>query len=528
MTEPHRTSFDEMPYLGQAYPQTHPDRLAVMAKLFGMAPAPLTGCRVLELGCADGANLIPMAEQMPDASFVGLDLSSRQVAHGQAVIAELGLPNIEMRQSGLVDVDESLGKFDYIIAHGVYSWVPREVQDKVLAICNENLAPNGVAYVSYNTYPGWSMRGMVRDMMLYHARQFGEMSLQVQQARALLDFMAENVPTENNPFGILLKQELDGRRNEPDWYLAHEHLVDVNEPLYFHQFAERAAGHGLQYLGEAEFHTMLASNFPPQVTETLRKIAPDIIRLEQYMDFLRNRIFRQTLLVHQGMPLNRKLEWRTMEGFHFASAARPVAGTPDLRSAAVEQFRAPHGPTLSTPNSIVKAAMMILAERWPQAMSFADLRAAARSRVDNNLLSVPYAATVALDAEVLGTDLLQCLAVGVVELRMRSPRLAMQAGERPKASPLARLQAEKGSPVTNLRHETVIPDEFNRQLLRHLDGRRDRSTLLEVLAELVSRDVLAVQRQGQPVQETAAVRAILSEALDENLGKLAQAALLVQ
>ena len=372
------------------------------------------------------------------------------------------------------------------------------------------------------------MRGMVRDMLLYHARQFGEAPLQVQQARALLDFMAQNVPTENNPHGILLKQELDELRNQADWYLAHEYLGDVNEPLYFHQFAERAAGHGLQYLGETEFHTMLASNFPPQVTETLHKIAPEIIRVEQYMDFLRNRVFRQTLLVHQSVSLNRKLNWRTMEGFHFASPARPVAATTDLRSAAAEQFRAPHGPILTTPNSIVKAAMLILAEQWPRAVSFADLRAAARSRVDNNLLSVPYAATVALDAEVLGSDLLQCLAVGVVEVRTRPPRFATAAGERPKVSALTRLQAEKGLPVTNLRHEPVVPDEFNRQLLRHLDGRRDRSALLDVLAELVSQGVLAIQRQGQTVQETAAVRAILGDALDENLGKLAQAALLVE
>ena len=528
MTESHLTSYDELPHVGQAFAQTHPDCLAVMAKLFGMTPAPLSGCRVLELGCASGANLIPMAEQMPDASFVGLGVSSRQIADGQAVIAELGLTNIELRQSAISDADGSLGKFDYIIAHGVYSWVPREMQDKVLAICNANLAPNGVAYVSYNTYPGWRMRSMVRDMLLYRARQFADAPLQVQQARALLDFLAQNVPTENNPHGLLLQQELEGLRNQPDWYLAHEYLGDVNEPLYFHQFAERAARHGLQYLGEAEFHTMLASNFPAQVAETLRKIASDIVQLEQYMDFLRNRIFRQTLLVHQSVNLNRTLNWKTMEGFHFASPARPVAATTDLRSAAVEQFRAPHGPTLSTPNSIVKAAMMILAERWPRAMSFADLRAAARSRVDNNVLSVPYAATAALDAEVLGTDLLQCLAVGVVEVRTRSPRFAMEAGERPKASALARLQAEKGSPVTNLRHETVIPDEFNRQLLRHLDGRRDRSALLEVLAELVSQRVLTIQRQGQPVEETAAVRAILSEALDENLGSLALAALLVE
>ena len=177
--EPNQTPYDEFAYVSRAHPQTHPSRLAALAKLFGMQPAPLSGCRVLELGCASGGNLLPMAAQTPSASFLGIDLSGRQIADGQAVIAELGLSNIGLRHLGIAHVDESLGKFDYIIAHGVYSWVPQEMQEKILSICKENLAPNGVAYVSYNTYPGWRMRGMIRDMMLYHARPFGETSLQV-------------------------------------------------------------------------------------------------------------------------------------------------------------------------------------------------------------------------------------------------------------------------------------------------------------------------------------------------------------
>lgn len=527
MTEPYQTPYDELPYDSQAFPQTHPDRLAVLARLFGMAPASLNGCRVLELGCASGGNLIPMAAQMPDASFLGIDLSARQVADGQAVIAELGLGNIELRQMSITDVDESIGKFDYILVHGVYSWVPQEVQDKILTVCKENLAPGGVAYVSYNTYPGWRMRGMIRDMMLYHARQFAEAPQQIQQARALLDFLAQNVPTENNPYGILLKQETEWLRNQGDAYLAHDHLEVVNEPLYFHQFAERAAHHGLQYLGEAEFSTMLASNFPPQVVETLRKIAPDIIRMEQYMDFLRNRMFRQTLLVHQGAPVNRNLGWQNLEGFYVASAARPIATAPDIHSAAVEQFRAPNGAILNTPNPITKAAMMILAEHWPRGMQFADLCAAARSRLENNPLMVtPDAATAARDAQVLGGDLLQSYSAAVVELHMQALGFVSVVSDRPKANVLARLQAEKGPRVTNLRHETINLDEFNRQLLRHLDGSRDRAALLEVLAGLVSQGVLTIQQQGQAVKEADAVREILSQALDQNLLNLARVALL--
>src|SRR5262245_16820704 len=166
------TSYEEVPYESKPIPGSHPDSLATMAILCGMQPPPIDRCRVLELGCAAGGNLLPMAQTVPDGRFVGIDLSPRQVADGQALIDALGLTNLELRALSILDVGEDFGTFDYIICHGVFSWVPREVQDKILAICRRHLAPNGVAYVSYNTYPGWHLRGMVRDMLTYHARQF--------------------------------------------------------------------------------------------------------------------------------------------------------------------------------------------------------------------------------------------------------------------------------------------------------------------------------------------------------------------
>jgi SAM-dependent methyltransferase len=164
------TSYDEVPYASDPYPQSHPDQLATVATLFGMAPAPVDRCRVLELGCARGGNLIPLALALPRSRFVGIDSSAHQVVAAREVIAALGLGNIEVSQRSILDVDAGFGSFDYIICHGTYSWVPSEVQDKILAVCARNLAPGGVAYVSYNTYPGWHLRGLVRDLLCYHRR----------------------------------------------------------------------------------------------------------------------------------------------------------------------------------------------------------------------------------------------------------------------------------------------------------------------------------------------------------------------
>src|SRR5262249_50413347 len=153
---------------------THPDCLAAVAALLGLRPAPPDRCRVLELGCTDGGNLIAMALTLPESRFVGVDLSPRQVADGQAVVRDLGLTHVELRALSIRDVADSFGQFDYILCHGVSPWVPAEVRDKILSVCKRNLAPRGVAYVSYNTYPGWHLWTPLRDLARFHTRCFGE------------------------------------------------------------------------------------------------------------------------------------------------------------------------------------------------------------------------------------------------------------------------------------------------------------------------------------------------------------------
>jgi len=148
-------SYDAVPYPSTPYRGTHPDTLATLGTLVGMKPAPIDSCRVLELGCSDGGNLLPMAYSLPGSEFVGIDGSARQIELGLATLEALGLKNVTLKQMNLLDVGDQFGKFDYIIAHGIYSWVPPDVQDKILEICHCLLKPQGLAFVSYNTLPGW-------------------------------------------------------------------------------------------------------------------------------------------------------------------------------------------------------------------------------------------------------------------------------------------------------------------------------------------------------------------------------------
>lgn len=521
------TSYDDVPYESLAYPQSHPDRLATLATLFGMTPAPVDRCRLLELGCAFGGNLIPMALELPESEFVGTDLSARQIEEARALVKSLGISNIRLEHKSILEVDRDFGQFDYIIAHGVYSWVPDAVREKILTICQENLRPNGVAYVSYNTYPGWHLRGMIADMMRYHVRQFQDPRMRIAQARALLDFLAKSVPAEgNNAYGIMLKAELDMLRGQADWYLYHDHLEEVNDPVYFHQFIERAAAHGLQYLSEAEFSVMLTSGFPPQVAETLRKVAPDIIRMEQYLDFLRNRTFRQTLLCHRDRVLVRDLTPAVVSRFSVASSAQPVSPTPDVRSQAREQFRAPNGATLTTGNPIIKAAMMALRKHWPRPLPYERLRAEAWAWLDPGM-ALRDAATVARTDQALAAELLQCYAANLVEFHHHIPPCVSGPSDRPEASPLARLMAGRGLRVINQRHEVVNLDEFSRHTVQLLDGTHDREALIEKLAGLVAQGTLVAQEGGMPVSNPERLRTVLATFLDQTLTNLVRLALLV-
>ena len=520
-------SYDEMPYINRAFPQTHPDRLAALARLFGLEAPDVETCRVLELGCASGDNLLPMALGLPGARFVGIDFSLRQVEQGRRAIAALGLANIELRHADITTIDASLGRFDYIVCHGIYSWVPPPVREKVLAICKQNLAPAGVAFVSYNTYPGWHLREMVRDMMVYHAAPVAGAKNKVAQARSLLEFLGQNLPADT-PYGNVLREEAALVRGEDDAYLFHDHLEADNHPVYFHQFAQAAKDNGLQYLAEADFSSMLPTNFPPPMATALRQISGDVVRLEQYMDFFRARSFRQTLLTHAGREVQRKLEPQAMQSFHFASPAVPTTGAAFHADGVAETFRAPQGAKLTTRGAIVKAAMLVLAEAWPQALPFAELAQAARAKLDRATGAAAAPARAAQDNTQLCNSLLQSYAVNVVELRLRSPRLAATPSARPRASPLARWQAGEGLPLTNLRHEPVKLDEANRQVLRLLDGTRDRAALVAAMTQLARDGVLAVQPDGRPPPPGPQLEQILREGLEENLPHFARAALLVE
>ncbi|MCI0743061.1 MAG: class I SAM-dependent methyltransferase [Gemmataceae bacterium] len=518
MAEAQPTSYDEVPYACNVFYYSHPDRLATMARLLGVQSAPVANCRVLELGCGDGANLIPMAYALPESRFLGIDLSPRQVEMGQESVQQLGLTNIDLRHLSILDVDSSFGRFDYIICHGVYSWVPAEVQRKILSICKEHLAPGGVAYVSYNTYPGWHRRNMIREMMRYHVRQFADPKERVQQARAILDFLIECIGDPKSAYGVILQAEADMLTGVADSYIYHEHLEENNHPIYFHEFAGRLAEHGLQYLAEAQ-PTPLARNLSPRAAQTLQQVSVNLIQAEQYLDFVRNRTFRRSLVCHADTPVSRPPAHAAITGMCITTLLRPESDTLELPADAPATYRTQEDATLSTNNPLLKAALWRLWQSWPQAVSFADLWEAVRGMVSAEVASTA-------NTEPLTEPLLQCYLASMVELHMQPARFVLTVGKCPQAGGLARLSARRGIEVPNLRHRTVVLNEFERQILSLLDGRHDQSAILEALLGALSRGDLEIHQDGEKVRDLEKGRTMIEPALPPTLQKMARLALL--
>lgn len=528
--------YDSIPYTKHVYQQTQPNTLATLAILFGMRPPPVETCRVLELGCASGINTIAMAQAIPNGEFIGVDFSEQQIREGQENISRLGLPNIQLKPLNITRVDFELGMFDYIVAHGVYSWVPPVVRDKILQICCEHLQPNGVAYVSYNIYPGWHLDRVLREMMLYRTRGVRDPQEKLEQAKALVNFFIESIKHKYDSYSLWLKKELQHISQLNDNYLAHEYLEEHNEPVFFHEFIEHAQRHGLQYITDTRVPFVSIDNFGLPAAEAFDF---DDIEIEQYMDFLRNNPFRESLLCHQEIVLNRHLELDRISDFHIAAPLKP-ASTPQspvtfsesLKEEMLERFENLAGEAvLSVASPLLKAVCLCLGEMWPQSLSFDELMARVYELLIMTDQETYYEILSPENISEIKTMLAQFYLKKIVELSIYPPQFNLHVSDCPLASPLARLQSQQGKQVTNLRYEIFTLSFATRQVLSHLDGKHDRAALLEVLRQSVIKGDLVLYR-GEEQKTLIEVdddelHNLLSSQLDEILPGLAHKAYLI-
>lgn len=296
-----QTIYSELGYKSMPFPYTTPATLEAYAALVGVsAPNPKTA-RVLELGATYGGNIISQALFNPDATFVGIELSQEQVEKGNEVIANAGLTNVSLVQSDIASIGSEIGTFDYIIAHGVYSWVDDGVKDALLRLIDEHLAEDGIAYISYNTYPGWHTMDEVRQLMMFSNRdktQFNHKE-KVLHGKTIGSIVGsqilkyDNLKERNSKFLGALRSVMQ----KDEYYVGHDHLEPNNDPVYFYQFNDHLGAHNLAYLCDADLTLSMVRSFDADIADTLDKLAlNDHVAQEQYLDFMLDTTFRKSII----------------------------------------------------------------------------------------------------------------------------------------------------------------------------------------------------------------------------------------
>jgi SAM-dependent methyltransferase len=488
------SDYAAVPYDSLPIPDSHPERLDALGFLFGLSPADPARCRVLELGCASGGNLIPLAFHFPQSRYLGIDLYANQIADGRALIDATGLRNIELRRGDILDLDaRSLGAFDYIIVHGVYSWVPDAVRERILGLCAEVLAPDGIAYVSYNTLPGWRMRGMIRDILGYAARGARSTQEQIVSLHGCLDRMARAVAGLDAASARYLAAEIGRLRARPVSYLVHEFLESENRPLLLADFVAAVEASGLRYVTDTDLQTRYPEVVGGAVAQALADLHAAVDR-EQYLDFVVNRNFRRSLLCRgEARPAQEPMVGR-LEEMHVAANLTPPRKL-DLRRARAAPFSRADGTTVEVHHPLSKAALLHLGRRFPDSLPVRELTELAAREV-----LAAGSGGAAAELGDLVSELYSLAVLGAVEL-LRRGRVTDHPDRGALATTaLARAQlAVSGRRLATRSHSVLAVDDFAMRLLGHLDGRRGVDDLVGCLLEDVSQGRLALEGVGGAV-----------------------------
>ncbi|MCW5791903.1 MAG: class I SAM-dependent methyltransferase [Polyangiaceae bacterium] len=454
----------------------HPARLAAQAMQRGLRDSFDESFHYLELGCGAGGNLLPLAARFPEARFTGIDSSADSIAVAEAARSTLGLSNLTLIVEDIRRLEEA-SPHDYVVAHGVYSWVEPATQEALLRSVKRALAPRGVALVSYNTLPGWGVRGMVRDVMRRAAAGEQAPRAKLKAARLMLTRLLRQ-SAEDHPYAALLRAELSLVLGKRDGYLLSEYLGEHNEALYVADFLERAAAAGLGFLAEGAPATadgLLELGLEQDAAE--RPLGERLTEL----DLLSYRQFRATSLCHAEARPSPLSQEPLRERGYLSAQLTPMSREPLLAEGEELSFRADTGAVLASTSALHKASLWCLARAYPEGMRAAELVSSALQELrERGLGEQVQIAPEAL--ERLLDDLLELVRRRQLELLPWSPKVARRLGEGSSPAALTRLEAA-GGVVTSARHHAVELSPLHAELLQ-LVGSAPAHQVMDTLRDL--------------------------------------------
>lgn len=493
LDRPPVSNYDNVPYHSVFGALAVPAHLRLCCLWQGSVAPMLNRFRFVELGCGDGANLLPLAFYNPDSTFIGVDNSCAQLVSARDGATRPDVGNIKCLLSDIRDIDPAnFAPCDYVICHGVYSWVPDDVRDAILNFCRCALAPAGLAYISYNAQPGWATRRLVRETLL-RARPVREAPTEQKAAKAIevAARLLEDLPSRDYASAILLAEELERVRNAKPGYVFHEYLAEVNDGFWLGEFVERARRHGLDYVCDAQFGRW-EGHVPAPLRSALQRRGLDPIEQEETADLLCHRYFRASILCRADAPRAPVSHRTLVEQAHLAASLTAKSDPFDLTEGVVERFRGAGGAEITIGASITKAAVLLMAAQWPAGLPFDQLCGKAAEFLAGHGLDFPGDAR-----SQLIDDLIPLFEAGQVDLRLREPFHGYGTPDCLRLHALARFEAVHRDALTTPYHVPLSFEARTLELVRALDGSRSLVQLQQVFGDaLVLQTVDLLARWG--------------------------------
>jgi SAM-dependent methyltransferase len=491
------TDYETIPYASQPVPAAHPWRMLWTSTVFGGPRPDLRRARVLEIGCGDGSTILPVAAFEPEWTILGVDSSPRALADAVRMTQAAGLTNVSFVKADLASIDIEPGAWDIVIAHGLYSWVDRECRAALRRLLRRALAPDGLAYISFNALPGWSVRGRMRDIILRDPGRSPD------DHKKLLQALEQHAGSD--AWGQLLAKELRRARNAPEFYFLHEYCASSNDAFWVVDFIHDAAGDGLRWVADTQFDLREGRGYE-QLRAVLDEAVPGLprVRSEELVDLVGYRQFRCAVLARDDAPSSSPPldDAAAVRAAIISGRIAPPAEPVDYQTANAQTFRSADGEDIEVDEPLGKAALTVLGRHHPDGFRYGDLIQEARQ-----MLAMAGANEISADAaREVAEGVARLWRVGALQLRLQRPRLAVARPERPKVVAFAQAEARFKNRLTHPLGELlpITPSHLN--IIGLIDGTRTEADLVDAYLTMAPRDDAEfVSRAPAEVRETIAM-----------------------
>ncbi|MDV7339808.1 class I SAM-dependent methyltransferase [Terasakiella sp. A23] len=467
------TNYDLATYPGYPYPQTTPAQVGALAFLHGLNPCPVESAKVLEIGCATGGNLLGLAARFDKSSFVGVDLSSVQIETARKHAEAMSLRNIDFMAQSILDADFHGQKFDYIIAHGLYSWVDKTLQPQILEACASLLEPDGLVFMSYNTLPGWSSTQIIRNMMMYAGQMIENPEERISKAKAYLQFIQGSIPSDQPHYKALVEGEINAVMGKEENFLLHDHMEEHNNPCYFHEFETSVRNAGLAYFHDMDYPDINLSLQDPLVAQKAQAIS-DRCEKQQYLDFVSNRKFRSSVLTLKDQQFSEEMILERCQNVQFILNCKITGDFQHVDTDAIELIGTKRFNVQGKlQGQIICACLIEMSRALPKRLLRQEIITAVKKR-----LSMYDEEQIAAEFDKY---ILAFLNSGILSPTLDHMQLGNLSTTRPKAFDLARYMAKFVDIVPNIHHEVVKLTVLQKILLAHLDGQQEKAALAKIV-----------------------------------------------